>query len=167
MRTDLIIDGFTFTRVKVGGMDSTERIIEMYLNLKRNDINILLLNGCVISWYNVIDLNRLSEETDLPVLCVTYKESEGLEKHFKNIFPDDYKERVEVYRRNGPRTAIKIRTGHRVYVRFLKMKKGEARGILNRFTINGAVPEPLRVARLLARSIMKSKILEDEEYRPS
>jgi len=156
MRADGTIDGFTFAKATVGGMDATEKILEMYKHLGRDDINVFLLNGCVISWYNVIDLNRIVEETNLPLICVTYNESAGLEKYFKELFPQDWERRVEVYRRNKSRITIKLSTGYTVYIRYLGMKMEEAKGILNKFTSHGSIPEPLRVARLLARSIFKN-----------
>jgi len=156
MRADGAIDGLTFAKARVGGMDATEKILEMYRNLGRDDISVLLLNGCVISWYNVIDLNRVAEETRLPLICVTYNESTGLEKYFKELFPQDWERRVEIYRRNKSRTAVKLSTGYTVYIRFIGMKMEEAKGVLNKFTSHGAIPEPLRVARLLARSIVKN-----------
>ena len=159
MRADMSIDGFTFSKVTVGGMDATEKIVEMYRALKREDINLLMLNGCVISWYNVIDLNQVSEKTGLPLICVTYEESKGLEEYFKELFPEDHHVRINIYRNNGPRTVLKIHTGYNVYVRFLNMNRDEARAILNKFTLHGAIPEPLRVARLLARSLMRTRYL--------
>lgn len=155
-RNDRIIDGFVFSRTTVGGMDATDKIIEMYRTLERRDVNVLMLNGCVISWYNVIDLDRVYKELSLPLICVTYEESEGLEKYFLELFPLDYDKRIEVYRKNGPRTPITLRTGHSIYARFLGMNLDEAREVLNKFTLHGAVPEPLRVARILARSILKT-----------
>ena len=155
-RSDGIIDGFVFSRATVGGMDATDKIIEMYKALNRFDINILMLNGCVISWYNVIDLERIYRELSLPLICVTYEESEGLEKYFLELFPSDCTKRIEIYRRNGPRTPIILRTGHKVYIRFFGMRLEEAKGILNKLTLHGAIPEPLRIARLLARAIIKS-----------
>jgi len=156
MRADMMVDGFTFSTVKVGGMDATQKIIEMHQALNRDDINVLLLNGCVISWYNVIDLHHLTDVTGLPLICVTYKESEGLEKYFKKYFPEDWQHRIEVYQRNGPRTPLRLHTGHVVHARFLNVSEEEALKLLNKFTIHGAVPEPLRIARLLARSLTKS-----------
>lgn len=158
MRADMVVDGFAFCTVRVGGMDATQRIIEMHRALGRGDINVLLLNGCVISWYNVIDLHHLAEATGLPLICVTYEESEGLEGYFRENFPDDWQTRVEVYRRNGPRTPMKLRTGHVVYARSLGVTEDDALRVLNKFTRDGAVPEPLRVARLLARALMKSTL---------
>ena len=156
MRADMMVDGFTFSTVKVGGMDATQKIIEMHEALNRDDINVFLLNGCVISWYNVIDLHHLTDVTGLPLICVTYKESEGLEKYFKEYFPEDWQHRIEVYHRNGPRTPLRLHTGHIIHVRFLNVSEEEALKLLNKFTIHGAVPEPLRTARLLARSLTKA-----------
>jgi endonuclease V-like protein UPF0215 family len=156
MRADMVIDGFVFSGATVGGMDSTEKIIEMYKTLKREDINLLILNGCIISWYNVIDLHKVAEETRLPLICVTYEESEGLERYFIERFPQDWEPRVWVYHKNKPRIPIMLGTGYSVYVRFIDMSLDEARGILNKFTSHGAVPEPIRVARLLARSIVRT-----------
>ena len=155
MRADMMTDGFTFSRATVGGLDATDKILEMYKSLNRDDINLLMLNGCVISWYNVIDLHRVSDETGLPLICVTYNESAGLERYFKEYFPDDWMIRVELYRRNRERTAITLSTGHTIYIRFIGMSIEEAKGVLNKFTSHGSVPEPLRVARLLARALIK------------
>jgi hypothetical protein len=158
MRADRVIDGFGFATAKVGGMDATDKIIKLHETLERDDINFILLNGCIISWYNVVDLHKVVEETQRPLLCVTYEASEGLEKYFLELFPDDWKRRVEVYHKNGSRTSITLHTGHMVYTRFINMTLDEAKGLLNKFTIHGAVSEPLRVARLLARSLKKTRL---------
>jgi len=157
MRADRVIDGFGFATATVGGMDATDKIIKLHETLERDDINFILLNGCIISWYNVVDLHKVVEKIQRPLLCVTYEASEGLEKYFLELFPDDWKRRVEVYHKNGSRTPITLHTGHTVYTRFINMTLDEAKGLLNKFTIHGAVSEPLRVARLLARSIVKTQ----------
>ena len=121
MRADMAIDGFVLSAATVGGMDATEKMIEMYEDLERGDINLLMLNGCIISWYNVVDLHKIVDEVKLPLLCVTYEESEGLEKYFVELFPKDWEHQIEVYHRNGSRTPIQLHTGHTVYTRFLNM----------------------------------------------
>ena len=163
MRADGVLDGVAFATVKVGGMDATPRICAMFDTLNRDDVNLILLNGCVISWYNVVDLHRLAATTGLPVICVTYEASEGLDKYLREYFPDDWQLRVAVCRKNGPRTPLTLRTGHVVHARFLGLSEPEARGVLNKFTVFGAVPEPLRVARLIARALMRSGLTEERE----
>lgn len=55
MRKDLRIDGFCCGKVTVGGMDATSAVISMVQSLERRDLNVILLSGCVIAWFNVID----------------------------------------------------------------------------------------------------------------
>lgn len=157
MRGDFQIDGFALTKITVGGLDATEGVLRLFEDLKRRDINLLMLNGCVISWYNIIELGKVFREINLPLICVTYEESEGLEKFFEDNFKD-WKRRVAKYKRLGTRTPIKLRTKKKVLVRFLGIEnEKEVKRVLDKFTIQGAVPEPLRVARLLARTIMRSE----------
>ena len=158
MRADKAIDGFVFAEATVGGMDATEKVIGMHKTLGRDDVNVLLLNGCVISWYNVVDLHKVAEETGLPLICVTYEESEGLDKYFKELFPEDWESRVQVYHKNKERTPLALPTGHIISARFLGMSLEEAKQILDKFTSHGAISEPLRVARLLARATVKTLV---------
>ena len=156
MRGDLIIDGAAFSTATVGGMDATDSVLSIIHQLNRPDINVVLLNGCVISWYNVIDLSRVYEESRRPLICVTYEPSRGLEEHFRRNFPADWQQRVAIYRRNGGRTPLQLRTGFTVYIRYFGLTYSDTQQILNRFTLHGRIPEPLRVAQLLARALIKS-----------
>ncbi|MDI6655555.1 MAG: DUF99 family protein, partial [Candidatus Hydrothermarchaeota archaeon] len=131
-------------------------VLSLFEDLKRRDINLLLLNGCVISWYNIVELNKVFKKIQLPLICVTYEESEGLEKFFKDNFKD-WRKRVAKYRKLGSRMPIKLHTKKKVLVRFLGIEnEKEVKRVLDKFTLQGAVPEPLRVARLLARAVMRS-----------
>jgi hypothetical protein len=154
MRKDLRIDGFGSAEISVGGDDATEGILEIFGGLERSDINALLLNGSVISWFNIVDLDRVREETSLPVVSLTYQESEGLEGCIRKRFSHP-EEKIDMYRRLGPREAVRLKTGFLVYVRSLGATAEETKGLLNSFTLEGKVPEPLRVARLLARSMIR------------
>lgn len=155
MRGDLQIDGFAVSNITVGGMDATEGVLGIYEELGRRDINAVFLNGCVISWFNIIDLNRVFKELKLPLVCVTYEESEGLEKYIKEYF-QDWMERVKAYAALGARRKIKLHTDHEILVRYLGIEKEkEVKALLDKFTLQGAVPEPLKVARLLARALIE------------
>lgn len=156
MRADSIIDGISFAFPTVGGVDATEKLQELFESLNREDVNVLCVSGSVISWYNVIDFHSLHEQLGLPTISITYDKSEGLVEHFKRNFPEDWEGRVEVYRRNGERFRVELRTGFEVYVRGYGIDLEETTDILNAFTIQGRYPEPIRVARLVSHSIVKS-----------
>ncbi len=156
MRADAIIDGISFAFPTVGSMDATEKLQELFESLQREDVNVLCVSGSVISWYNVIDFHRLHEQLGLPTISITYDESEGLVEHFKRNFPGDWEGRVEVYRRNGERFRVELRTGFEVYVRGYGIDLDGTTDVLNAFTIQGRYPEPIRVARLVSHSIAKA-----------
>ena len=155
MRADRIIDGFSFSLVTVGGVDATKQVIDLLETLHRQDINLLLLNGCVISWFNVVDLHRLYMAGSIPLICITYDDSDGLDQYFRELFPTTWQQRLQTYRQNGERIPVTLKTGKTIFTRCLGLSLDEAKGALNKFTVFGAVPEPIRVARLLARSLMK------------
>ncbi|MEM4675084.1 MAG: DUF99 family protein [Nitrososphaerota archaeon] len=160
MRGDLQIDGFSFATATVGGMDATQSVLKLYEDLNRRDVNVIMLNGCVISWFNIIDLDAVHAATAKPLIAVTYEESEGLEKYLKQYF-EDWEQRLAVYRRLGEREKVTLHTGHQVLVRYIGISQRKTRLILNRFTLQGAVPEPLRVARILSRSILRSGLVPE------
>ena len=158
MRGDMIIDGIAFGECTVGGLDATERILEMYRSLEREDILALMLNGCIISWFNVIDLNKLHEETGLPVISLSYRPSTGIREYFIKYFPRDWEKRVEIYERNGPRIELTNRNGLKLYMRAVGIDLDEAAKLVDRYTLFGRIPEPLRIARLAAHGLLKHKL---------
>ncbi|HDJ26465.1 MAG TPA: DUF99 family protein [Candidatus Bathyarchaeota archaeon] len=156
VRADMLVDGFSFATATVGGLDATEAVVRLYERLRRKDVNLLMLNGCVISWYNVIDLHEVADRTGKPLICVTYEPSPGLEKYFAEYFPRDWRERLAIYERNGPRKRVRLKTGHEIFIRAVGLEEEEALKVLDRFVLHGAIPEPLRLARLLARATLAS-----------
>ncbi len=153
MKPNLFIDGVKFVNLTVGGLDGTEKIIKLIKKFNRNDIRVLMFNGCVISWFNIISLPEIYEEFRIPLVCVTYNESEGLEKFLKEYFPSSYKQRLKLYLENGPREKVKLKTDKEVFLRFLGLNREEAAELVNLFTVQGKKPEPVRVANLIAREL--------------
>jgi len=154
MSNDFVIDGFVFGNSTLKGDDATEVIINMYNKVERPDISYILISGLVISLYNIIDIKKLHDTLQIPIIGVTYKESDGLEETIKKHFPDDYKEKLEKYSMLGSREKISLDTSFDLYVRNEGCTTLECKQLLNKITLQGSVPEPLRVAQLLAKTIL-------------
>ena len=152
MRKDLRIDGFCSGKVTVGGTDATDTVLRMIQDLDRQDINVVLLSGCVIAWYNIFDPVRIEEESGIPVICVTYEESDGLIDDIRSHFPGDG-DRIQAYLRLGERVPVELGDHRTIYLRAAGIGYPDAVSFCRDFTIEGKIPEPLRVARLLARHI--------------
>jgi endonuclease V-like protein UPF0215 family len=155
MRADRRVDGLAYARATVGGNDATEAVLQIYRDLDRSDINVLLLSGAAISWFNIIDIVEVFERVHKPLVCLTYEKSPGLEEYIREYFTQP-EEKLCRYARLGARVSVRLKTGFEVYVRVLGMTAGEARILLNKFTLDGRVPEPVRVARLAARAALHS-----------
>ncbi len=154
MRADLRADGLAFARATVGGDDATKAVLKIYEDLDRSDVNAFLLSGVAVSWFNIIDISEVFEKTGKPLICLTYEESPGLERYIREYFLQP-EEKLRRYERLGERELLKLKTGYEVYVRVLGATADDARVLLNKFTLDGRVPEPVRVARLAARAALK------------
>ncbi len=155
MRGDLRIDGSALTHVTVGGMDATDAVLRLFSSLSRTDINLILISGAAIAWYNIINPDLIQKVTNTPVIIITYEESDGLKEAIGHHFPGDT-ERMNAYCALGERDYIHLKTGYGVYLRRLGISLDDAKRIINTFTFDGRVPEPVRVARLFARAVMQS-----------
>ena len=96
MRRDLIIDGMAYGTATIEGDDATNSIISMHRLLARDDINCILLDGLVISMYNIIDGEQVAGETGLPVIAITFENSKGLENSIRHHFDDWQNKLVQV-----------------------------------------------------------------------
>lgn len=151
MRRDLVIDGMIIGNATIEGDDATDSIISMHKSLLRNDINCILLDGLVISMYNIIDGERVLNETGIPVIAITFEDSKGLEETIKHHFPISWQFKLEQYSKLGKRERVILKTEKNLFIRTWGLNQKKAIAILNSFTLQGSIPEPIRVAKLAAR----------------
>jgi len=156
MRGDLRVDGYGFCRPDIGGRNATQELLAMYDRINRKDIRAWMLGGSVISWFNVVDLRRLHESTSIPVTCVSYHLSDGIEKYLQEYFPTDWQDRNAVLEQAGPRARVELSSGYPVFLSVEGMSLERGFKLVDMFTVDGGVPEPIRLARLLASSMRNS-----------
>ena len=157
MRSEFVIDGVALGRTAVGGDDATSAIASLFTKFRRNDVNLIMVSGAILSLYNIIDVDELARRTKLPVICLTYKETAGIEDSIRRHFPDGAEPKLLAYRKLGSRTGVSLHTGQRVFVRTAGIERDDARRVLDDFTLQGSVPEPVRVAKLLARAQLSGR----------
>ncbi|MFC7018651.1 MULTISPECIES: DUF99 family protein [Haloarcula] len=155
VRASRIVDGFVFDTCTVGGSDATRAVCMMVDRLDREDVQYLLLSGIAPAWFNLLDLRRIHDETDLPVVSVTFEASPGLESAIEEAFddPETVADRLSTYRAQPERHPLTV-NDETVYVRAVGLADDEAADVVRAFTPEGGRPEPLRVARLAARGLV-------------
>ena len=148
-----MIDGLAFGCSTVGGDDSTQTILSMFSSLARNDINCIILDGLIISMYNIIDGYLIHNETGVPVIAISYHESSGLKDHIIRLFEAEQRNtKLNQYSKIGERDQIVLRTGKNLFIRVWGINCPRAVKVLDAFTLQGSIPEPVRVAKLFARA---------------
>ena len=150
VRADRAVDGFAFGRWTVGGTDATESTIALLRRLDRPDLQYLLVSGIAPAWFNVLDLRRVHDAVDLPVLSVSFEASPGLADTIRREFDGSARRRrLATYYAQPDRRPVAVEGGT-CWVRAVGC--GDPARVVRAFTHEGARPEPLRVARLAARA---------------
>ncbi|MDY6775814.1 MAG: DUF99 family protein [Halobacteria archaeon] len=156
MRGDGRLDGFVFGSSLVGGTDVTDSVIDMYDRLDRDDIHAVMVGGIAVSWYNVVDLRRIEDETGVPALSVSFEEGGDLTDSIRDEFEgEEADERVEVYERQPERRRVEVETENTttdVFVRSVGIDEEKADSVVRMLTTHGKRPEPVRIGRLVARA---------------
>lgn len=129
----------------------------MYKSLGRDDIVCMMLAGLVISMYNIIDGEKLFNETGIPIIAITRKESTGLEKSIRGRF-QNWEEKMGLYVRLGAREKTVLHTGKAIFTQRWGVDQRKVTSLLNSFTIQGGLPEPIRAAKLAARALSSAML---------
>ena len=155
IRSDLVIDGFASGTLTVSGTDGTRAIIRLFRELNRNDVNAIMISGSVLSLYNVLDIETICKDLDLPVVALSFsKSASDLAANINARFPKIAgRKKIVLLEKLGQAERIQLKTGYEVFVRSAGISKSDSNKLLDKFTLQGAIPEPIRVARLLAKTI--------------
>jgi Uncharacterized conserved protein len=153
VRADRVADGFALTTCTVGGTDATRAVASLFDRLDRQDVRYLLVAGIAPAWFNILDLHALGSAVDRPIVSVTFEPSDGLADPIRDAFGDEAAQRrLATYRAQPDRHAVSV-NGETVFVRSVGLDDDETAEVVRAFTPEGGRPEPLRVARLVARAV--------------
>jgi endonuclease V-like protein UPF0215 family len=158
MRSDLVIDGFSRSKIKVSGSDATKAAIDLFRRLKRNDINAIMISGSVLSLYNVLDIDEMYKELRVPIIALSFKKSKSdIARNIRYLFsPRDAEKKIKLLDKLGEPTKLKMSTGYEIFVRGSGISSINSAKLLEKFTLQGSIPEPIRVARLLSKILASS-----------
>lgn len=154
MRGARYVDGVLRADVTVDGWDATEVLADMLLGSRfRDEARYVLLDGIALGGFNVVDLHDLHDRLDRPVVTVTRGEPDrdameaALRKHH-----EDWEARLEIIDRTWPEP-LETMEGT-LSVRAVGMDREDVGTLLHRTTVRGLVPEPVRLAHLVASAIV-------------
>ncbi len=150
------IDGLLSCWIKRDGTDATDKIISMVKNTKHEDLRVIMTDGVTFAGFNTIDIQRISQETALGIIPVMRRmpDFEKIEKALEH-FPDKH-ERWECIKRAGPVHQITVHRGD-LYFQYAGLEEEEAAKIIKLTCMHSQLPEPVRVAHIIATGIIRGE----------
>lgn len=148
------MDGLLKTEIAIDGTDAETKIIKLTNRTKhKGQLRLLMTDGITFGGFNTINIKSIYEKTGLPVIVVNRKKPnfpvfiKTLEK-----LPHAQK-RIKAVQDAGPVHFVSIR-GKRICYQCAGLGTADAAQIIRITATRGLLPEPLRIAHLIATGLV-------------
>ena len=147
-RGGLYLDGVLSTKVNVDGNDATKKIIEMINNCKfKPQLQCIFLDGIAVGGFNVIDVKELNNKTKIPVIVII-RRNPNIEKIKKTLIRINKRDKIKLIEKAGSVVPV-----GEIYVQLTGLSIDKAKEILKIVCTRSLIPEPIRIAHLIASGI--------------
>ncbi|MBL8192545.1 MAG: DUF99 family protein [Blastocatellia bacterium] len=139
------LEGLISTYIDKDGFNATEKLISMICQSKfYPQLHCILLNGITFGGFNLVDIENLYQETNLPVIAVMRKQPDflAIEKALTNL--ENSQQRLKLIEKAGQVHQV----GH-LFCQFKGLSFEETTIILKLSSTHSHLPEPLRVAHII------------------
>lgn len=144
------LDGVLSGKVRRDGINATDALIALVDGGKfRDHVRAVLLQGIALAGFNVVDLHRLSRTLDVPVVVAVRRHPRlaMVEEALLTRTPGGAR-KWKLVQAAGPLTKIGA-----LWVQHIGLSTAEAAALLAATTLHGNLPEPLRLAHLIAGGV--------------
>lgn len=144
-----------FREVEVDGLDATSKVLEVIEEIQEH-VDAVIARSLPISGFNLIDPKAIFERTDISTIFVLGDKPDdeaiasALRKHFS-----DWEARLNILRGAGVVSEFPGDDG-KVLLECFGITPEDAFRVVRRLSIFGMVPEPLRIAAMVARAVSRS-----------
>ncbi len=146
------MDGLMSTKAKIDGTDSTDKIARMINKSKfKPQLRAIFLNGIAVGGFNVIDIKKLNKKTKVPVIVVI-RSFPDLKKIFKVLDRLKMKKQKKIIEDLPKPTKV-----GKIYIQYIGTSLSDAKEMLKLTCTHSYIPEPIRVAHLIAAGIVKGE----------
>lgn len=149
---DRRFDGVLMAEVEKDGTDATAVLAATITGSRFHEhVQLVLLQGVTLAGFNVVDATALQAQVDRPVLVVARRQPDlaAVRRALEERIPGGHA-RWRVIEQLG---AMEPCGG--VYVQRVGLSAEAARAVVERLAIHGRIPEPLRVAHLIAGAVAR------------
>ena len=154
VRAPAYIESVLSTHVAVDGTDSTEKLSEL-IGRSRHSVQLkaVFIDGAAMGGFNVIDFRKLYNDHKIPLISVTRDKPDldSVKKALSLRF-SDWETRWDLI---SDGELLEIETKHNpIFIKAVGISRETAVELINLTTVQGALPEPLRLAHLIASGVV-------------
>jgi uncharacterized protein len=147
-------EGFMSSQITVDGFDATKNIGNMVVGSSHfKQLRVILLNGLTFGGLNIVDIKALSELTGLPVIAVSERKPDLEKIRLALEKLPCFEERWKAVLNAGDIFPSLTRGKKQVFAEVAGLSKDLSLEILKLTSTRSKLPEPLRVAHLIASGI--------------
>lgn len=150
------LDGVLSTYIHGDGTDATQKIIDMVINSRNlGQLGVIMLDGITFGGFNLVNIRQIFEATGIPVIVIMRKfpNFNGIKKALGRF--EDFKDRWANVLEAGE--IYSVENNKSIYMQIYGIKKEDAEDIVKLSTTRSAIPEPLRVAHIIAAGIISGE----------
>lgn len=152
MRGGKAIDGILSTKVEVDGENATARLVEIINKSKfKLQLRCIFLDGIALGGFNVVDIKELNNKTSIPVVTIIRKYPD-FKKIKEALIRIKKEEKIKLIEKAGE--PVKI---DKIFVQMAGIGQEKLMEILKLVCTRSFIPEPLRLAHLIASGIVKGE----------
>jgi endonuclease V-like protein UPF0215 family len=155
-RAGFWLDGVLSTNINVDGHDSTSQIIEMVNKSRhKSQLGVIMLDGLTVGGFNVINIREVFLKTGIPVIVIMrkYPNLEKIKKALKRFY--DWKSRWNTIKDAGE--IYQIEKHETIFMQIKGISREDAEEIVRLSTTRSAIPEPIRVAHIIASGVVNGE----------
>jgi uncharacterized protein len=150
------LDGVLSTYIHGDGTDATEKIVSMVQNSRNlGQLGVIMLDGITFGGFNLVNIREIFEATKVPVIVVMRKipNFEGIKNALKKF--QNWENRWQNIVEAGK--VYKVDNPEPIYIQINGIEIEDAVEIVKLSTTRSAIPEPLRVAHIIAAGVIKGE----------
>jgi len=151
------LDGVMRTEIEIDGLDATEKIASMIIESPHyKQLRIIMLSGITFAGFNVVDIKELYNKTCLPVIALTrdLPKMEEIRQALENL--PEKERRWKAVLNAGEIFEVQTREGEEpIYMQIAGIEREDAEKIVKITSTRSNIPEPLRVAHIIASGLTK------------
>jgi endonuclease V-like protein UPF0215 family len=147
------LDGILSAHITKDGMDATDVLIRIIKDSKYyTQIRVIMLDGVTYAGFNPVDITCIYKETDLPVIVFMRSYPDFGKIKLALLHLPDTEKRWEMIQCAG--TIHKIEQEKPVFIQVCGLDKESAVKIIRLTSTHSNIPEPLRVAHIIATGVV-------------